>query len=108
MTARIDQFSSPAEATDRVNVWIVGEEGGGGGGGGGSSSSTRAATPRARSRWWGDREVLAVICTHGHADQVAAAIELAARDEAPESDATSRLQRIGWGIETVTAMGGTA
>ena len=31
----------------------------------------------------GDREVLAVICTHGHADHVAAAIELAERDEAP-------------------------
>src|SRR5580658_5028212 len=31
----------------------------------------------------GDREVLAVICTHGHAGHVAAAIEVADRDEAP-------------------------
>jgi hydroxyacylglutathione hydrolase len=31
----------------------------------------------------GDREVLAVICTHGHADQVAAALQVAERDEAP-------------------------
>jgi glyoxylase-like metal-dependent hydrolase (beta-lactamase superfamily II) len=30
-----------------------------------------------------DREVLAVICTHGHPDHVAAAIETAKRDEAP-------------------------
>jgi glyoxylase-like metal-dependent hydrolase (beta-lactamase superfamily II) len=31
----------------------------------------------------GEREVLAVICTHGHAAHVAAAIEVAERDEAP-------------------------
>jgi glyoxylase-like metal-dependent hydrolase (beta-lactamase superfamily II) len=31
----------------------------------------------------GDREVVAVICTHGHPDHVAAAIEVADRDEAP-------------------------
>jgi glyoxylase-like metal-dependent hydrolase (beta-lactamase superfamily II) len=31
----------------------------------------------------GDREVMAVICTHGHAGHVAAAVEVAARDEAP-------------------------
>jgi glyoxylase-like metal-dependent hydrolase (beta-lactamase superfamily II) len=31
----------------------------------------------------GDREILAVICTHGHASHVAAAVEVAARDEAP-------------------------
>jgi glyoxylase-like metal-dependent hydrolase (beta-lactamase superfamily II) len=31
----------------------------------------------------GDREVAAVICTHGHPDHVAAAIEVAERDEAP-------------------------
>src|SRR5215469_1089285 len=30
-----------------------------------------------------DREVLAVICTHGHVSHVAAAIEVAERDEAP-------------------------
>ena len=31
----------------------------------------------------GDREILAVICTHGHADHVEAALEVAERDEAP-------------------------
>ena len=31
----------------------------------------------------GDREVLAVICTHGHPTHAAAAMEVAARDEAP-------------------------
>jgi glyoxylase-like metal-dependent hydrolase (beta-lactamase superfamily II) len=31
----------------------------------------------------GDREVLAVICTHGHPTHVAAAVEVAGRDEAP-------------------------
>jgi glyoxylase-like metal-dependent hydrolase (beta-lactamase superfamily II) len=31
----------------------------------------------------GDREILAVICTHGHATHTSAAIEVAARDEAP-------------------------
>jgi glyoxylase-like metal-dependent hydrolase (beta-lactamase superfamily II) len=31
----------------------------------------------------GDREVLAVICTHGHSAHAAAAVEVAARDEAP-------------------------
>jgi glyoxylase-like metal-dependent hydrolase (beta-lactamase superfamily II) len=31
----------------------------------------------------GDREILAVICTHGHPSHVAAAVEVAERDEAP-------------------------
>ena len=31
----------------------------------------------------GEREILAVICTHGHAGHVAAAVEVAGRDEAP-------------------------
>jgi glyoxylase-like metal-dependent hydrolase (beta-lactamase superfamily II) len=31
----------------------------------------------------GEREVLAVICTHGHSAHTAAAVEVAARDEAP-------------------------
>jgi len=31
----------------------------------------------------GDREVMAVICTHGHASHTEAAVEVAARDEAP-------------------------
>jgi len=42
----------------------------------------------------GDREILAVICTHGHASHVAAAIEVAERDEAPV--ALHRKDRLLW------------
>jgi glyoxylase-like metal-dependent hydrolase (beta-lactamase superfamily II) len=42
----------------------------------------------------GDREVLAVICTHGHAAHTAAAIEVAARDEAPV--ALHHADRVHW------------
>jgi glyoxylase-like metal-dependent hydrolase (beta-lactamase superfamily II) len=42
----------------------------------------------------GDREVLAVICTHGHASHVAAAAEVAERDEAPV--ALHRADRLFW------------
>lgn len=42
----------------------------------------------------GDREVLAVICTHGHAIHTAAAMEVAARDEAPV--ALHQADRVYW------------
>src|ERR1700722_16562010 len=42
----------------------------------------------------GDREILAVICTHGHAAHVAAAVEVAERDEAPV--ALHRSDRLLW------------
>jgi glyoxylase-like metal-dependent hydrolase (beta-lactamase superfamily II) len=42
----------------------------------------------------GDREILAVICTHGHASHVAAAAEVAKRDEAPV--ALHRADRLFW------------
>ena len=42
----------------------------------------------------GDREILAVICTHGHAGHVAAAAEVAERDEAPV--ALHRADRLLW------------
>jgi glyoxylase-like metal-dependent hydrolase (beta-lactamase superfamily II) len=42
----------------------------------------------------GDREILAVICTHGHASHVAAAPEVAGRDEAPV--ALHRADRLFW------------
>jgi glyoxylase-like metal-dependent hydrolase (beta-lactamase superfamily II) len=42
----------------------------------------------------GDREILAVICTHGHESHVAAAIEVAERDEAPV--ALHRADRLLW------------
>jgi glyoxylase-like metal-dependent hydrolase (beta-lactamase superfamily II) len=81
MSTRIDQFSSPAAAdggsgTDEINVWIVGDD-----------EEVIVIDPGRDAAGVldvvGDREVLAVICTHGHADHVAAAIELAERDEAP-------------------------
>jgi len=81
MTTRIDHFASPATVggragTDEVNVWIVGDE-----------QEVIVIDPGTDTEGVlgvvGDREVLAVICTHGHADHVAAALELAERDEAP-------------------------
>jgi glyoxylase-like metal-dependent hydrolase (beta-lactamase superfamily II) len=42
----------------------------------------------------GDREILAVICTHGHASHVAAAVEVAGRDEAPV--ALHRADKLHW------------
>ena len=67
--ARIDCVTGPA------NTWIVGDndeviviDPGS------DAAATLAAV--------GDREILAVICTHGHAGHAGAAIEVAARDEA--------------------------
>jgi glyoxylase-like metal-dependent hydrolase (beta-lactamase superfamily II) len=42
----------------------------------------------------GEREILAVICTHGHASHVSAAVEVAERDEAPV--ALHRADRLLW------------
>jgi glyoxylase-like metal-dependent hydrolase (beta-lactamase superfamily II) len=71
VSAAIEQVPSGS-----VNVWIVGDDeevividpGR-------DASAVLAAV--------GEREVLAVICTHGHPDHVAAAIAVAQRDEAP-------------------------
>jgi len=73
MTTRIDQFTS---AASEVNTWIVGGD-----------EEVIVIDPGTDAEGVlnvvGDREVLAVICTHGHADHVAGALELAGRDEAP-------------------------
>ena len=73
MTTRIDQFSPRA---GHVNSWIVGDD-----------EEVIVIDPGTDAAGVlevvGDREVLAVICTHGHADHIAAALELAERDEAP-------------------------
>ncbi|MGH3262414.1 MAG: MBL fold metallo-hydrolase [Trebonia sp.] len=45
----------------------------------------------------GEREILAVICTHGHASHIAAAVEIAERDEAPV--ALHRADRLIWRTE---------
>ena len=83
MKARIDRLVSPGviapggSAPEReTNTWIVGDDeevividpGT-------DSAEVLAATA--------DREILAVICTHGHASHAAAALDVAARDEAP-------------------------
>lgn len=70
MDARIDRV------TGNVNTWIVGDD-----------EEVIVIDPgesaQAVLEAVGDREVLAVICTHGHARHVAAAFEVAKRDEAP-------------------------
>jgi glyoxylase-like metal-dependent hydrolase (beta-lactamase superfamily II) len=73
MTTRIDQFSpGPGD----VNTWIVGDD-----------EEVIVIDPGSDAAGVldavGDREVLAVICTHGHSDYVGAALEVAERDEAP-------------------------
>src|SRR5260370_14734827 len=70
MEARIDQVVSAA------NTWIVGDD---------EEvivvdPGTDADAVRAKV---GAREVIAVICTHGHAGHATAALEVAERDEAP-------------------------
>jgi glyoxylase-like metal-dependent hydrolase (beta-lactamase superfamily II) len=73
VTTRIDQFSPE---TGDVNTWIVGDD-----------EEVIVIDPGSDAAGVlnavGDREVLAVICTHGHADHVGAALAVAERDEAP-------------------------
>lgn len=70
MQARIDRV------TGTVNTWIVGDD-----------DEVIVIDPgevaTAVLDAVGDREVAAVICTHGHSRHVAAALEVAKRDEAP-------------------------
>jgi glyoxylase-like metal-dependent hydrolase (beta-lactamase superfamily II) len=71
MDARIDRVVS-----GESNAWIVGDD---------EEvivvdPGTDAAAVLAATA---DREIIAVICTHGHATHVAAALDVAARDEAP-------------------------
>jgi glyoxylase-like metal-dependent hydrolase (beta-lactamase superfamily II) len=71
MTARIEQVSS-----DHNNAWIIGDDEE-------VIVIDPGRDPAAVLRAVGDRDLLAVICTHGHPDQVAAALEVAEPDEAP-------------------------
>jgi len=70
MEARIEQ------AGNAVNTWIIGDD-----------EEVIVVDPGRDAGLVlaavGDREVMAVICTHGHASHSAAAVEVAARDEAP-------------------------
>jgi glyoxylase-like metal-dependent hydrolase (beta-lactamase superfamily II) len=70
MTARIDQVAAAA------NAWIVGDD-----------DEVIVIDPGTDASavldQVGDREVVAVICTHGHRGHTAAAVDVAGRDEAP-------------------------
>ena len=92
MSARIDHVSSPAAADGgpgaaETNVWIIGDD-----------DEVIVIDPGSDTaavlNVVGEREVLAVICTHGHAAHVAAAIEVAERDEA--AVALHRKDRLLW------------
>lgn len=83
MEARIERVWTPRVAEDdshsdaaEANAWIVGDD-----------EEVIVIDPGEDAAGIlervGDREVLAVICTHGHASHVAAAVEVAERDEAP-------------------------
>ena len=77
MEARIEQVTSPgSEGAPDGNTWIVGDD-----------EEVIVIDPGTDAgsvlEAVGEREVLAVICTHGHASHVAAAVEVADRDEAP-------------------------
>ncbi|HWN59202.1 MAG TPA: MarC family protein [Streptosporangiaceae bacterium] len=71
MTARIEQVSS-----EGTNAWIIGDDEE-------VIVIDPGRDPAGVLDAVGDREVLAVICTHGHPDHVAAALEVAEGDEAP-------------------------
>ena len=77
MEARIERVASPGDAdAPESNAWIVGDD-----------DEVIVVDPGrdagAVLSAVADREILAVICTHGHAAHVAAAPTVAARDEAP-------------------------
>ncbi len=77
MTTRIEHVSSPAaDGGDEIHAWIIGDD-----------DEVIVVDPGTDAAavldTVGDREVLAVICTHGHAEHVAAAVQVAERDEAP-------------------------
>jgi glyoxylase-like metal-dependent hydrolase (beta-lactamase superfamily II) len=71
MTARIEQVSSKD-----TNAWIIGDDEE-------VIVIDPGRDPAGVLGAVGDRQVVAVICTHGHPDHVAAALEVAEADEAP-------------------------
>jgi glyoxylase-like metal-dependent hydrolase (beta-lactamase superfamily II) len=83
MDARIDQVVTSGEITEddatyqmENNTWLIGDD-----------DEVIVIDPghnaAAVLEVVDEREIVAVICTHGHADHVAAAVEVAERDEAP-------------------------
>jgi glyoxylase-like metal-dependent hydrolase (beta-lactamase superfamily II) len=71
MTARIEQVSSP-----EINTWIIGDDDE-------VIVIDPGRDPDGVLDAVRDREVVAVICTHGHPDLAAGAMAVAERDEAP-------------------------
>jgi glyoxylase-like metal-dependent hydrolase (beta-lactamase superfamily II) len=86
MEARIEGVTGPAGG-DGANAWIVGDD-----------EEVIVVDPGTDAgavlAAVGDREIIAVICTHGHAGHVTAALEVAARDEAPV--ALHAADRVSW------------
>jgi glyoxylase-like metal-dependent hydrolase (beta-lactamase superfamily II) len=99
MDARIERVWTPRVAqdaelpdgagADEVNAWIIGDD-----------EEAIVIDPgedaEAVLAVVGEREVIAVICTHGHQSHVAAAIEVAERDEAPI--ALHPLDKLNWRV----------
>ncbi len=76
MTTRIDRVSASAVGGVQTNAWIIGDDDE-------VIVIDPGPDPDSVLDAVGDREVLAVICTHGHAEHIAAAVQVAERDEAP-------------------------
>jgi glyoxylase-like metal-dependent hydrolase (beta-lactamase superfamily II) len=74
MDARVELAAASGKAG--CNAWVIGDD-----------EEVIVVDPGTDARAVfdaaGDREILAVICTHGHPDHVEAALEVAERDEAP-------------------------
>jgi glyoxylase-like metal-dependent hydrolase (beta-lactamase superfamily II) len=74
MDARIDRLAARAGAT--CNTWLIGDD-----------SEVIVVDPGGDAgavlEGTGEREILAVICTHGHAAHAAAALAVADRDDSP-------------------------
>jgi glyoxylase-like metal-dependent hydrolase (beta-lactamase superfamily II) len=88
MEARIERVASPGDAgSAEGNAWIVGDD-----------DEVIVVDPgrdaAAVLDATADREILAIICTHGHAAHVAAAVGVAERDESPV--ALHRRDRLLW------------
>lgn len=76
-----------ARALGEANAWVIGDDDE-------VIVIDPGADPDSVLELVGDREVLAVICTHAHASHVAAAVDVAERDEAPV--ALHRSDRLLW------------
>ena len=74
MDARVELAAASGKAG--CNAWVIGDD-----------EEVIVVDPGTDARAVldaaGDREILAVICTHGHAAHTGAALEVAARDESP-------------------------